>query len=206
MMVMERMRAPCIGATMAIWTLLAMVWPASAETFVFDKDHTNISFSWDHFGLSRQSGRVMAYDGTLEFDPATPEESKLEVTMKAASLWTGVEALDRALRSADYFDAANHPAMTFKSTAVRKTGDKTGEVTGDLTIAGVSRPVTLKVTLNFTGEHPMSKLHPAFKDKLVAGFTAEAKILRSEWGVKRGIPLASDEIEIQINTELSKKP
>lgn len=196
-----------ITATTTSMLLLAFAWAgaAASEPYTFDKGHTNITFSWDHLGISRQSGRILDYEGTLDFDPETPEEAKIAVTMKVASLWTGVDALDKHLKTADFFDAPRFPTMTFAGTSVKKTGDKTGEVTGDLTIMGVAKPVTLTVTWNFTGEHPLGKLNPTYKDKTVSGFSATAKLLRSEWGIKRGTPLTSDEIEISINTQLFKK-
>lgn len=179
--------------------------PAHADTWAIDKDHTNVSFSWNHLGVSRQSGRILGVEGRLEFDPEAPEQSTLEVVMRVSSLWTGVEALDKLLVSSDFFAAARHPAITFRSTAVKKISDKTGEVYGDLTIMGVTNPVTLQVTWNYSGEHPMAPINANFKDKHVSGFSAATRILRSAWGVTRGIPLASDEIEIQIETELIRK-
>ena len=179
---------------------------ARADTYAFDKQHTNITFSWGHLGISRQSARLLDVDGRLEFDHKAPEQGAIEVTMKVSSIWTGVAELDRQLKSSDYFNAAQFPSMTFKSTGVRATGEKTGEVTGDLTILGQARPVTLAVTWNFGGEHPLSTLNPAFKDKFVAGFTATTKLLRSEWGMTRGTPLTTDEIEVTINTEMIRKP
>ena len=178
---------------------------AKADVYAFDKSHTNITFSWIHLGLSRQSGRILDSEGSVDFDPAAPESGSVAVTLKVASLWTGVDLLDKQLKSPDYFDAAQFPTVTFNSTAVKKTGDRTGEVTGDLTIMGQARPVPLTVTWNFTGEHPLAALNPIYQDKFVAGFTATAKILRSDWGIKRGTPLTSDEIEITINSELFRK-
>ena len=198
-----------VAPRMALLLLaLALVMPsatARADSYVFDRAHTNIAFSWDHMGLNRLGGRVTDFAGTLEFNAADPEAGSVEVTMKAASLWTGFEALDKHLRTADFFDAARFPTMTFKSTAARKTGDKTGEVAGDLTMLGQSRPVTLQVTWNFTGEHPLGNLNPIYIGKVVSGFTATAKLKRSDWGLSRAIPLISDEIEITINAQLIKR-
>ncbi|HRD77769.1 MAG TPA: YceI family protein [Hyphomicrobiaceae bacterium] len=178
---------------------------ANAAPYVFDRDHTSITFSWNHLGLSRQAGRLLDHEGTLEFDPAEPEKSNVDVTLRPSSIWTGVAALDKHLKSADFFDIGRFPAITFKSTAVKKTGERTGEVTGDLTILGTTKPVTLQVTWNFTGEHPLAKLNPAYREKLVSGFSATARLLRSEWGMKRGMPLISDEIIVTIETELFRK-
>lgn len=178
---------------------------AMADTYVFDPGHTNITFSWNHLGLSRQSGRFVEYEGMLEFDPLQPEEARLDVTLKVASVFTGAKQLDRDLRSSDFFDAARHPEITFRSTLVRRTGARAGEVAGDLTIMGETRPVVLQVRWNYTGEHPLAALNPTYRGKFVSGFSAATTILRSDWGIKRGIPLISDEIEIAIETELSRK-
>jgi polyisoprenoid-binding protein YceI len=197
-----------LAALMAGWIAAGSVVPARAQpaTYTFDRQHTNVTFSWNHLGLSRQSGRVLDVDGSLVFDAANPEDSKLDVAMKAASIVTGVIELDRHLKSPDFFDAVRNPLITFKSTAVKKTGEKTGEVTGDLTILGISKPVVLQVTLNFDGEHPLGPVNALYKDKFVAGFSAKARLSRSEWGLSRATPLVSDEIEISIETELNRKP
>lgn len=193
-------------AIAALFTLCAPLGAsADADTWAIDKQHTNVSFSWNHLGLSRQTGRILDVEGLLDFKPEAPEQSTLEVVMRVSSLWTGVEALDKLLVSSDFFAASRHPAITFRSTAVKKISDKTGEVAGDLTIMGVTNPVILQVTWNFTGEHPMAPINANYKDKHVSGFSAATRILRSAWGVTRGIPLASDEIEIQIETELIRK-
>ena len=192
-------------ATIAAAALTGLAAPAESATYAFDRGHTSITFSWNHLGLSRHSGRILGYAGTLEFDPAEPERSTVEVTLKAHSIWTGVEALDKLLRSADFFDADRFPAITFRSASVRKTGERTGEVEGELTIMGQSRPVVLQVTWNYTGEHPLAKLNPSYRDRIVSGFSATTKVTRSDWGLKRGTPLISDEIWITIETEVFAK-
>jgi polyisoprenoid-binding protein YceI len=193
------------AAVMAAWIGAAHVPAAMADTYVFDPGHTNITFSWNNLGLSRQSGRVLEYEGMLVFDPMQPEDAKVDVTLKVASISTGAKQLDRDLRSSDFFDAARFPEITFRSTLVSKTGERTGDVAGDLTIMGETRPVVLQVRWNYTGEHPWSTLNPAYRGKFVSGFSAVATILRSEWGLKRGTPLVSDEIEIAIETELTRR-
>lgn len=178
---------------------------ARADTFVIDKEHTEVRFTWDHLGLSRQGGRFTDVAGTLEFDEARPEASRLGVIIKVASVWTGVAALDTQLaRTREFFDAARYPTITFDSTAVRPTSARTAEVTGDLTINGLARPVVLTVSWNYSGGHPMAKINPAFTDLHVAGFSATTQIRRSDWGITRTIPYVSDEIQISIETELKR--
>lgn len=180
--------------------------PAGAEpvSYSIDRQHTNVSFSWNHLGLSRHSARLLDVEGTLLFDAAKPEESKLDVVMKASSIATGVTDFDRLLKSADFFDAARNPIITFKSTEIRKTSETTGEITGDLMIMGVTKPVTLQATLNFSGEHPLGPVNALYRDKFVAGFSAKGKLSRSEWGLKRGTPLVSDEVELSIEVEFNR--
>lgn len=177
----------------------------AADTYAIDKEHTEVRFTWDHLGVSRQSGRFVDVSGSLEFDPARPEASKLSAVIKVASLWTGVAALDSQLvKSKEFFDAGKFPTITFNSTAVRMASDKTGEVTGDLTINGQARPVVLTVIWNYAGAHPMAAINPAFSDQFIAGFSASAVIRRSDWGLTRTIPFVSDEIVIGIETELKR--
>ncbi|MBX9926169.1 MAG: YceI family protein, partial [Hyphomicrobiaceae bacterium] len=178
---------------------VAVASQVQAATFVFDRSHTEVRASWDHLGLSRQSARFNDVSGRLEFDPAQPEAAKADVTIKVQSLMTGVPALDNHLtKTKDYFDAAAHPTITFRSSAVRMTGDKSAEMSGDLTINGITKPVSLAVVWNYLGPHPLGTVNPTLKDTTVAGFSARTQILRSEWGIVRTIPLISDEIRISI--------
>lgn len=193
--------------SVALLVAAAAPLPAAAETFVLDKQHTEVRFTWDHLGLSRQSGNFHDVSGTVKFDPEAPDQSSVDVTIKVASLSTGVPALDTHLiKSKDYFDVAAHPVITFKSSAVRRTADKSAELAGDLTINGITKPVTLAVVWNYLGPHPLGEINPTYKDILAAGFSARTQILRSEWGISRTIPLVSDEIRISIEAEMQKAP
>jgi len=192
------------GLLLALVGLLLAVLPvpsAHADTYTFAGGHTTVVLSWIHAGLSRHSARLVGVDGTLSFDPKSPEAGQVEVKLDPARISTGVPALDRLLRSADFFDVASHPAILFRSTGVVVTGDRTGEVTGELTAAGVTKPATLAVTWNFAGEHPLGLVNPSFSGKFVSGFSATTRILRSEWGLGRGAPLISDEVDIAIEVE-----
>lgn len=204
---------PEVAPRRELAAVLIVLWlglwlPASAaiaETYAFAGGHSTVSLSWSHAGLSRHSARIVGADGTLAFDPASPEAGHVEVRIDAARISTGVAGLDRLLRTNDYFDVNKHSAITFKSTDVQVTGERTGEVTGDLTIRGVTRPVTLAVTWNFSGEHPLGLINPSFSGKYVSGFSAKARLMRSEWGLGGGVPLISDEVEIAIEVEVVRR-
>jgi polyisoprenoid-binding protein YceI len=193
------------AARAVVLGLCLVTAPAFAATYEIDSDHTGVRFSWDHLGMSRQSGRFTKVSGTVEFDPAEPEAGRVQVSIKAASLLTGIDPLDKQLRSADYFDVAKYPVITFVSTAVRAVTDRTGEVTGDLSMMGITKPVTLRVVWNFAGEYPLAAISPNFQGKMAAGFSATTTIKRSEWGLERSVPLISDEIRITIETEMFVK-
>jgi len=191
---------------MMVWWGVAAA-PACAATYALDKQHTEVRFTWDHLGVSRQSGRAGDVAGKLEFDPEHPEAARVAIEIKVASISTGVAALDTVLtKGHDYFDGAAHPAITFTSTAVHVTGDKTADVTGMLAINGIEKPATLAVHMNYLGPHPLGGSNPTFQNQTVAGFSARTQILRSDWELTRMIPLVSDEIRITIEMEWRAEP
>jgi polyisoprenoid-binding protein YceI len=200
------MIALAVTSSLALFAGLAVPASAAPETYTFDKDHTEIRFSWDHLGLSRQSGRFESVSGEVVFDPEKPEASRVDVRIPLKSLSTGVAALDDALlKTPDYLNATQHPEITFKSSGVVMTTARTANVSGELTFNGVTRPATLSVVWNFSGEHPLSKVNPTYAGVYASGFSARTQILRSEFGITRSIPLVSDEIRITIETELHRR-
>jgi polyisoprenoid-binding protein YceI len=171
---------------------------AQAKTYEFDKSHTEVRFCWLHFQLSRQCAHFLDYTGELVFDETKPENSKLNLVFKIASIHTRNPEFDAHMKNADLFDVQKFPEASFKSTKIEKTGDKTGKITGDLTIKGVTKPVTLDVTLNFNGQHPFTK-------KPSLGFGAKTAIKRTDFNVSYAAPAVSDDIDIEIQTELALK-
>ena len=195
--------AVAAAATFAL-ALAVAAGPAAADIWVLDKAASAVHFSYDHLGLSRQGGRLGGLEGTLEFSPTDPESGTVDITARTAALSTGVTEIDQLLRSVDFFNAQRFPTLHFKSTGVKKTGERHGEVEGALTMLGVTQPVTLQVTWNFTGEYPLSAINPVYQGKWVSGFSAKTVIERSKWGMKRGVPLLSDDIAITIEAEFLK--
>jgi polyisoprenoid-binding protein YceI len=167
---------------------------AAPVTYKLDPNHTMVLFSWNHFGYSNPTADLGLGEGTIVFDEQYPAQSSVEVTLPLARLDTHVVALDEHLKKADFFDAAKYPVVTFKSSKVEPLGDSKFKVTGDLTVHGVTRPVTLDVTVNKVGTQPMWKAS-------AVGFDATATIKRSEFGVTKYVPMVSDEIHVHITTE-----
>ncbi len=192
------------------WVAIAMLClcatAASADVYDLDPEHTEVRFTWDHLGLSRQSGRFTDVKGVINFNANNPATSTVEVTIPLTSIQTGVRKLDEhLLNSREFFNPDTHPNITFKSVSVTPTGQRTAEVTGELAMNGVTRPVVLDVIWNFSGEHPLSTINPTYAGVYASGFSAKTQIRRSDWGLTRTIPFVSDEIRITIETEMYRR-
>ncbi|MDB5491353.1 MAG: yceI-like domain protein [Micavibrio sp.] len=165
------------------------------EKYTFDKPHTQVIFSVNHLGFTNSYGRFLDYDGGFTLDRTDPSKSTVDATIKTASLDMGDGKWDEHLKSPDFFNVAQFPTMHFVSTKVTKTGEKTADILGDMTILGVTKPVTLKVTYNNSGVFPMN-------DKMyVAGFTATAKLTRSEFGMTKYVPMVGDDVNITLEVQ-----
>jgi polyisoprenoid-binding protein YceI len=176
--------------------------PAAAR-FNVDPSHTNVGFSVRHMMITNVRGNFGKVEGSVTYDPANPEASKISATVDIASIDTREEKRDEHLRSADFFDVAAHPAMTFESKKItRKGGDL--EVVGDLTIRGTTREVKLEVE-DITAEHT----DPWGNSRI--GASAKGKIKRSDFGMvwnsalEAGGVLVGDEVKISIEVSLVKQ-
>lgn len=174
--------------------LVAGAAQAAATTYTMDPHHTQVLFTWNHFGFSNPTANFNTVHGTLVYDPAHPAKSSVQVTMPLSGLDTHVPALDAHLQQADFFDAAKYPNVTFKSTQVSAAGKGKLTVKGNLTVHGVIQPVTLHVTINKVGRQP------AWKAAAV-GFDATATLQRSDFGVSTYVPAVSDTVHVHITTE-----
>ena len=145
--------------TLLAASLLFSSASAFATQYTFDPNHTQVQFVWNHFGFSNLTGQFGKVEGTVDFDAADPGKASVNATIQMASVDSNVKKLDGELVGADYFDAAKFPTATFKSTKVTRgsTPDHL-TVAGDLTLHGVTKPVTLDVTVVKVGDHPMKAL------------------------------------------------
>jgi polyisoprenoid-binding protein YceI len=183
---------------------LAAGGPARAElkTYQFDPVHTNVIFLVDHLGFSRMVGQFETFDGSLQLDPEALGQGAVSITIRTDSVDTDYEKRDAHLRSPDFFNAAEFPTLTFESTKVEPTGEKTARVQGNLTMLGVTKPVTLEMTLNRVGPHPS----PQMAGVTVAGFSGRTQLHRSDFGMTGMIPNIGDEVEIWLEVEAHHKP
>ncbi len=175
----------------------------AADAYSLDAGHTQVRASWNHAGYSTQSLLFRQVTGDIAIDFDAPSNTSLNITIPVSGIDTGVEAFDKHLASGDFFDADMYPNATFVSTSIEKTGDATLKVSGDLTIKDTTKPITLDVVVNNSGDHPLGQFVDYYKGEWV-GVTATGTIVRSEWGLGFGAPITSDEIELFISAELKK--
>lgn len=168
---------------------------ATAGSYAIDPSHTNVIFRVSHLGFSGYMGRFNKIEGKVALDPKDLTKTTLDVTIDPASVDVNLKKLDDELRGKDMFNVAEHPSITFKSTKLEQTAPNRGTITGDLTFRGVTKPVTLDVTLNGVGPHPMNK-------KQTLGFSANGVIKRSDFGASQWLPNVGDNVQLIIETEL----
>ncbi len=180
--------------------VVALPARAEKETFALDKSHTEIGFKVRHF-VSKVGGRFAKFEGTIVLDRAKPEDSAVEIKIDATSIDTSSPSRDKHLNSADFFDTAKFPEITFKSTKVAAKGKDAFEVTGDLTMRGVTKPVTLTVTANgFTSDG---------RGGQKTGFDVTGKLNRKDFGVNWNAvvdqnAMLSDDVDLLISVEANK--
>lgn len=175
-------------------TLAAGLAVAAPVTYTIDPNHTDVVASWSHFGFSNPVAHFGDVDGAITYDAARPANSKVEVTLPLSGLESHVADFNDHLRSADFFDAARYPTITFKSTRVTPAGKNRLKVAGNLTVRGITKPAVLDVTVNKVGEQPMAK-------RAAAGFDATTTLKRSDFGLDKYAPNVSDAVTIRITTE-----
>ncbi len=167
---------------------------ADDNQYKIEPNHTSVVWFTSHFGFSNPSGKFTDIDGVITFDEKAPEKSALDVTIKIASLVTGLPKFDDHLKSDDFFDVKKFPTAKFVSKKVKVTGKNKAKVEGDLTMHGVTKPVTLNVKFNKVGANPLSNLQ-------TIGFSATAVITRSEFGLDYAVPGVADAVNLVIEAE-----
>lgn len=190
----------------AIATILSLALPfaASASTWTIDPDHSHIGFRVKHLMIANVKGNFEKHNGVVEINDADITKSKVAITIDTNSINTNVQKRDEHLRSADFFDVAKYPTMTFASTKVVKAGKGKLKVTGDLTLHGVTRQVVLDVdALSKESKDPWGYIRRAT--------TATTKINRKDYGLvwnaalETGGVAVGDEVFITLEIEMIKK-
>jgi len=190
----------------SIAAIIALALPlvASASTWTIDPDHSNVGFKVKHLMVSNVKGSFDKHSGTVDLNDKDITRSKVEVSIDTASINTNVAKRDEHLRSADFFDAAKYPTMTFVSKKVARAGKDRLKVTGDLTLHGVTRQVVLDV-------EPLSKESKDPWGNIRRGTTATTRIDRKDFGLtwnkglETGGVLVGEEVLITLEIEMIRK-
>jgi len=171
---------------------------ADTGTYAIDPAHTFATFEIAHFGTSTNRGRFDKKEGTVQFDRAA-KTGHVAITFDATSIDTGTAAFDKHLQSADFFNTAKFPTVTFVADKLTFAGDKVTEVAGQLTLLGKTNPVVLKATNFNCYTNPMLK-------REVCGGDFTATVVRSQYGMDFGISMGfSDAVKLVIQVEAIKQ-
>ncbi|WP_296254940.1 MULTISPECIES: YceI family protein [unclassified Pseudomonas] len=187
-------------AAFALGTALLSAGQTMAADYTIDKEgqHAFINFKISHLGYSFIYGTFKDWDGTFSFDAAKPEDSKIKIDVKTASVFTNHAERDKHISSKDFLDVATYPDAKFVSTKVTNVGKNadgqtTADVIGDLTLHGVTKPVTVKTTFLGEGKDPWGGYR--------AGFEGTTTIKRSDFGKMMDLGPQSDTMTLDISFE-----
>jgi len=200
------MRQSLSGLTLAAMLLatLAVSAPAATTTWQIDPAHTAAGFSVKHMMIATVRGQFKGVTGTVNWDDQDVGKSTVDVTIDANTVDTGEPKRDADLKSANFFDVAHYPTITFKSTKIEKISAAKMKVTGNLTIRGVTKPVVLDV------EGPSGAIKDPWGNTRVA-LNATTTVNRMDYGAKwnanldGGGVVVGDDVNINIDLEMIKK-
>lgn len=187
---------------------LGVSLPAQAkpEKYVIDPEHFSIAIISRHIGFSDIVGLFTEGAGSFTFDEEMPAVSDIRVTIKTDSFFTGHKKRDDHIRSADFLSAKEFPEMVFVGKSSEPTGERTGKIHGELTLRGVTRPLTLDIIWNKSGEYPIGG--GLFGSKpYVTGISARGSLKRSEFGMTYAVDngLVGDEVTLMLSFEARRQ-
>src|SRR6185503_4403158 len=162
--------------------------PIAGGEYTIDPAHSVIGFAIRHYEISLVRGRFKDFTGTIRYDEADVSKSSVEFAAKIESIDTGVDARNAHLRTADFFDAAKYPDMTFKSTRVERKAQDQYVLHGDFTLKGVTKPISLPFTV--TGAIKDAQGNTRF------GVAAQTKIDRRDYGITWGKAMANGGMDV----------
>lgn len=169
----------------------------TAGEYELEENHAYLGFSYSHLGLSNPQLQFTDFEAKLELDGNNMANSNVRITISAASVASAAPALDDVLRGADFLDVENHPEIVFASSSYQETSDTTGKLTGNLSVAGITKPVTLDVTINAAAMSQMNR-------REMIGFAANGSVSRADFGMTRFDELVADELSLNVQVEFQK--
>ena len=175
----------------------------AAEKWDIDTKHSGVNFSVRHLLVAKVRGKFGRFSGTILTEGGDLTHGKVDIVIDASSIETGVADRDAHLRSADFFDVAKYPELTFHSKRVDQGSGDLLKLVGDLTMHGVTQEVTLEVEPGGRTKDPYGF------DR--AGFTAKARIQRKDFGLvwnqilEAGGVAVSDHVDLEIEVAVTHK-
>jgi polyisoprenoid-binding protein YceI len=182
--------------TIATLSVFFTVTARAADTYVADPVHSSVVFKVKHLNTSNAWGRFNAIAGSFTLDSADPSKSKLDFTVKAASVDTNNEARDKHLQSPDFFNAVQYPEIKFVSKSVSKSTEGY-EVTGELNFHGVTKPLSFVLTQTGAGKD--------MRGNAIAGVEANFIVKQSDFGITKMAAAIGDEVTVWVSIEGIKK-
>jgi polyisoprenoid-binding protein YceI len=169
----------------------------SAQTYTIEPGHTYPSFEADHLGISFWRGKFTKTTGSVVLDRASPTGGSLNITIDASSIDFGHKKMNEHAVSKDMFNVEKFPTVTYRSTALKFSGEKLVGVEGEMTMLGVTRSMPLVINQFKCIIHPMLK-------REVCGADASARFDRSDYGLNYGLPRFAPEVKLAIQVEALK--
>lgn len=174
----------------------------ATSKWVLEPSHSELQFKIKHLMITNVTGHFGKFDGSVETEGDDMSGGKINFSIDADSISTNNEGRDGHLKSADFFDVATHPAITFESTEFKKESGDDFKLTGNLTMHGVTKPVTLNVEYGGTIKDPWGNTR--------AGFTVEGKINRKDFdlnwnsAIEAGGVMLGEDVKVHANVQFVK--
>lgn len=176
-----------------------LAFKSADTTWTADPAHSKLGFTVTHLMVTDVDGSFKTFSATINASKEDLSDAVVDLSADVASVTTDNEGRDKHIKSDAFFDAEKFPKLTFKSTSVKKTGDKTYKVVGNLTLHGVTKSVSLDATMKGPVVNPMSK-------KTTAGFKVTGTINRKDFGIGSGFgnAMVSEDVTLNANCEFTK--
>jgi polyisoprenoid-binding protein YceI len=187
----------------AVLFVNSLMTNAQTTQWGFDASHAKVGFAISHFGISETEGKFTKFDGTVLSDKPDFSDAKIDFKIDVNSINTEDGQRDTHLKSADFFDTAKYPNITFKSKSMKAVGKNKYVLSGDFTMHGVTKPITLDVVYKGTVVDPYKNTK--------AGFKISGTLDRTQYGLTwngtlaAGGLLVGNEVDLNVNIELVKK-
>ncbi|MFQ3190985.1 MAG: polyisoprenoid-binding protein YceI [Gammaproteobacteria bacterium] len=179
-------------------TLKKEITEIKAGEYKLDKDHAALLFKINHMGFSSYVGRFNEFNVSLDFNPNDIENSRIEAIIDMRSIDVNNPDFAATLKGTSWLNTLKFPQAVFRSVSIRKIEGEQVRIDGELTFLGVTRTVFMTAKLNGAANNPLTRIY-------TLGFTANLRFKRSDFGLKRFIPIVGDEVEIEIQSEFLRQ-